>query len=723
MKYRLHLVFSLVACAAFANAAAISDAADWSAAEKISDGVELMRLSYDEPRLMKACALRVNLSDRTLFFTSNGRDKRWGMPMPGYTNRTIMTRRATVTDFMRNARAPIGLGGRGLDMIVAFNTSPWRPCPEPMPKTYADLDGLNVSDGVVLSDTVQPDSRVGGVFVVWKDGRSDIVPEIPPERLSDAWLAHSGFAIVLKDGKPHDVSDTSCHPRTVVGLSGDRSVLYVLALEGRHEGVSLGANYGDLAAIMRSLGADIALNLDGGGSTALVKWDYANGRPEVCLEQETPPRRNALNMGVCRRGRPIATSADAEKEFEDAIDADFRRSAGVFHRYEFRKIRDTSPPQGYKPFYVSHYGRHGSRFQNGKERLVAYDTLQKAQDAGVLRWAGTELLARMRALKDAHEGMYESISALGAWEHKTLARRMVARFPEAFSGEGTVRCQSSVKQRCLASMANFAVALKGAAANLDFRFETGDGCMARIVPQIEDAAVLRGRIKNLEDEMLRKFVDPERIVKFLFKDTPEARETIGDVHRFASDLFAAASACQSLERELDGLDIYDFFIRDELVALAKYKNCKYFAGMGNSVELGGEIIPWAGKIAEDFASRADEAVRTGGVCADLRFGHDSALLPLVAFIGLKCAGDRVPAAESWKTCPLWKFMPMAANLQMVLYRNEAGHILCKVLLNEKETAITGLIPVAGPYYKWEDVKGRLLRRENTVQQMQSGENQ
>ena len=98
-------ILSLVA--AFAAFASTVFGVDWSTAERVSDGIELVRLSYDQPRLMKAQAMRVDLSDKTLGFTANGRDERWGKPMPYYTNLTIRTRRVTVEEFMMNARAPL----------------------------------------------------------------------------------------------------------------------------------------------------------------------------------------------------------------------------------------------------------------------------------------------------------------------------------------------------------------------------------------------------------------------------------------------------------------------------------------------------------------------------------------------------------------------------------------------------------------------------------------
>ena len=145
-----------VALAVFAGAVSFAaDCTDWSAAERVSDGIALVRLSYDTPRLMKAQAVRVDLSDKSLFFTANGRDRRWGRPMPDYTNLIVRTRRVTAEEFLANARAPKSLGGRGLDMILAFNTALWTPCPEPTPTPLPEgVENAADQAGQALDDAV-----------------------------------------------------------------------------------------------------------------------------------------------------------------------------------------------------------------------------------------------------------------------------------------------------------------------------------------------------------------------------------------------------------------------------------------------------------------------------------------------------------------------------------------------------------------------------------------
>ena len=103
-----------------------------------------------------------------------------------------------------------------------------------------------------------------------------------PDIFAQQWWtteAVSGFAQIVKDGtaiQDYDCSGHFCekHPRTAVGLSEDRRTLYMMVIDGRTE-ISIGVTLKDLADFMKELGAYDAVNLDGGGSTAM--WTQAEG--------------------------------------------------------------------------------------------------------------------------------------------------------------------------------------------------------------------------------------------------------------------------------------------------------------------------------------------------------------------------------------------------------------------------------------------------------------
>ncbi len=68
------------------------------------------------------------------------------------------------------------------------------------------------------------------------------------------------------------------NPRSVVGFSRDSTTLYLVSIDGR-SAASVGMSLDELARAMIELGLHDALNLDGGGSTALVVGDTVVNRP------------------------------------------------------------------------------------------------------------------------------------------------------------------------------------------------------------------------------------------------------------------------------------------------------------------------------------------------------------------------------------------------------------------------------------------------------------
>lgn len=90
------------------------------------------------------------------------------------------------------------------------------------------------------------------------------------------WMsgAVSGWPLINKGCAPlttlpgSDHFTLAPHPRTAVGLSKDRKTMYIVVADGRREGVP-GMTLPELAAFMDELGACVAMNLDGGGSSAM----------------------------------------------------------------------------------------------------------------------------------------------------------------------------------------------------------------------------------------------------------------------------------------------------------------------------------------------------------------------------------------------------------------------------------------------------------------------
>ena len=277
---------------------------DWGQGEVLHEGI--VHLAIDRKiqdangsdLLLKGNILRIDLRTPGLRFTATGRDPEWGKPMPDHVPQNgqqpflIRTRRLATPAFLKECRKPVEQGGRGLDMVVAVNSCPWLPWEWPYRHRYAEPTGVNISDGVVVSEN----TRVKAHFVVWKNGEISLM-EFP-----EIWLAASGFAIILRDGKTTPAcADKSRHPRAAYGLSANHQYLYILTVDGRQPKWSNGATYDDLDAIFLEAGAAEAINLDGGGSTTLCYWDQSRNKPVVlshATSQDGSCRPVAMSIGI-----------------------------------------------------------------------------------------------------------------------------------------------------------------------------------------------------------------------------------------------------------------------------------------------------------------------------------------------------------------------------------------------------------------------------------------
>ncbi|TDW18316.1 phosphodiester glycosidase family protein [Kribbella kalugense] len=143
----------------------------------------------------------------------------------------------------------------------------------------------------------------------------------------------SGNYQLAKDGKvPDDVPDADLAPRTAVGFDADGSRMILLTVDGRATG-SRGLSLKEMGQLMISLGADDALNLDGGGSSTMLARTPGKAAPDVVNDPSDGSERLIPNgLGLL----PVKGS-DKLKGFrvesvgtsQDGPDADVSRSSRV----------------------------------------------------------------------------------------------------------------------------------------------------------------------------------------------------------------------------------------------------------------------------------------------------------------------------------------------------------------------------------------------------------
>ena len=161
--------------------------------------------------------------------------------------------------------------------IVAINGSFYNTRPP-----YNSVCYLKINGEVIFERSGKMGDRDGGAVLIDDRGRVSVEQGDPddPQWVStrtEPSIIGSG-PMMLQDGQRIDMGTgafvTLRHPRTAIGTSDNK--VYLVTVDGRSKGNSLGVNLNELANILKWLGAENALNLDGGGSTTM----YIEGQPE-----------------------------------------------------------------------------------------------------------------------------------------------------------------------------------------------------------------------------------------------------------------------------------------------------------------------------------------------------------------------------------------------------------------------------------------------------------
>lgn len=416
----------------------------------------------------------------------------------------------------------------------------------------------------------------------------------------------------------------------------------------------------------------------------------------------------ALSLcALCAAQPPLYT----EEEVRAMLREDHFRAANFHHAYEVPEIVDTRAPRGFKPFYISHYGRHGERHHIGYHNYTRpLEVLAPLDSAGLLTAEGHEIVAGLQAMYDAQKGMEGILTQKGAQTHRGIASRMYARYPGVFRqrGRDSVFCASTKVPRVIQSMDNFVLSLSGKARRLKFATFTGDRYTDYLCRHVRERPGSEA-VDAWRDSVFNADFPSARIVGAMVSDPETAQRVLLRNPSIADRILYGGAIARCFDSPQ--FDVFDHFTENEIYLWWKLNNADDFNDCATSVENGGyrprEV---GGPILRDIVARADEAIAGGMHCADLRFGHDSGIMPLVALLNLDGLGEAVPAARSAERFLVFKEIPMGSNLQVVFYRNRRGDVLAKFLLNETERTVPALESVArnGVYYPWPELRAYLL---------------
>jgi hypothetical protein len=236
--------------------------------QPIFRGVEMCDGWTTTPRPIQVRAVRVNLREPTIDFLVT--------PSNGDEPKDVGAR--TASEFLTEFKCQVALNGSVFDVFAKQRGDPM------------DVQGLSLSRG----DLYSPPNHWDALLI--STNRRAWVARSPVDPRG-AFNGLSGFYALLINGTNNGTMKDR-HPRSAVGVSRNGRYLILTTVDGRQPGYSEGASTAETAEWMRKLGAYNALNLDGGGSTALV-MEGADGSPVMLNRQPGGTQRRVANhLGV-----------------------------------------------------------------------------------------------------------------------------------------------------------------------------------------------------------------------------------------------------------------------------------------------------------------------------------------------------------------------------------------------------------------------------------------
>ena len=401
-----------------------------------------------------------------------------------------------------------------------------------------------------------------------------------------------------------------------------------------------------------------------------------------------------------------ATAQSAEQVA--AFDKDYKYE--LYRPYPVENIDAelTPAPKGYKPFYMSHLARHGSRWHSSSKTYnFTLNALKAADKAGELTALGKRYLADMEIIAADAKNRSGELSPVGFEQHRGLAKRMVDNYPEIFHKNSYIDCRSTIVPRCILSMASAVRQITSMVPSAKIRMESSES--NTYLKAYGGLNAVKDEAERLSDSLQVAYMpDIEPFLSRIFTKTQDINKS-----KFAHYSFLMGAILGSTP--VEGVDNLDYlFTEEERAAIWRASNIRRYALTGPSKPFGEVIISGIYPFVENVITTADRAIATGDEQATLRFAHDVTVIPFSAILGIQCANT---VTDDWDNVSYkWRInevTPMAANIQMVFYRSKkSDEILVKILHNEREQILDSAVatPVESVYYRWSDIRSYLLSK-------------
>lgn len=390
----------------------------------------------------------------------------------------------------------------------------------------------------------------------------------------------------------------------------------------------------------------------------------------------------------------------------EEVTANPAKAGGVYYAYPGPADSLAVSPEGYEAFYISHYGRHGSRYLISDDDYTrVLDLFRKADSLGTLTPLGKDVLGRLETVWLEADGRGGELTPLGARQHKGIARRMYSSYPTVFTDSAAITARSTQVMRCAHSMMAFCEGLKEMNPALEIPKESSKRGMSHLcwwTPQAAEWNSERGPWKEVSERFRKENIRPGRLAGSLF--TSAGNLPLSD-EELMWGLYWIAVDMQNMETPTG---FFDIFTPEELYSLWRVNNLDFYIHNSSFPMSEGLITANARNLLDNIILTADEYLAQGKSGATLRFGHDGNITPLAALMRFEgfCGEESDPekAEDAWAN---FRVTPMASNMQAIFFRPAGGEgdILVKFMMNEHDAKLPIEPSEAGfPFYRWEDAR-------------------
>ncbi|MCM1522420.1 MAG: hypothetical protein NC039_07190 [Muribaculaceae bacterium] len=379
---------------------------------------------------------------------------------------------------------------------------------------------------------------------------------------------------------------------------------------------------------------------------------------------------------------------------------------GTSMPYPTPKANLRAYPDTLTPIYLSHMGRHGARFMSSSKYTTAVSRLVKRADSlKTITPAGKKLKSLCDDVVRRTAGRWGALDSLGMAEQRAIAARTWQTYPGLFR-DGKVSAISSYVPRCIASMDEFTHQLSRMDNKIEIYTSSGRQNSALLRPWTDNADYKEYRDSEEWQKVYDSYYDntiPSGIGRRLLGASFPFDE--GEEKDFAMNVYKIVSGSAAIGLDVDAKD---FFTREEYNAFWAVCNLEHYLRYSAST-LSRAPMDLAANLLNDIIEGLDKAAEgKNNYGVELRFGHAETMMPLLALMRLSGCYYMTNYFDTvglhWRD---FYVVPMASNLQIVLFSADSGRLYVRAELNE--TPVPLMPGSDNVYLDWNRAKDYLLR--------------